>query len=71
MCTTIKANLVKYENSDVLADSRSLLNRWKNHLCQLLYVRGVNDVRQTAEPLLPEPSAFEDEITTEKLKRYK
>jgi len=40
-----------------------------------LNVRGVNDVRQpemhTAEPLVPEPSAFEVEMAIEKLKRQK
>jgi hypothetical protein len=38
-------------------------------------VHGVNDARQTeihtAEPLVPEPSAFEVYIATEKLKRNK
>ena len=42
---------------------------------QLLNVRGVNDVKeseiQTAEPLVPVPSAFEVERETEKLKRHK
>jgi len=37
-------------------------------------LHGVNDVRlteiHTAEPLAPEPSASEDEMLTEKLKRY-
>jgi len=36
---------------------------------------GVNDVRQTeihtAEPLMPEPSAFEVEMAIEELKRHK
>jgi hypothetical protein len=40
-----------------------------------LNVHDVNDVRQreihTAEPLVPEPSAFEDEMAIEKLKRHK
>jgi hypothetical protein len=40
-----------------------------------LNVHGVNDVRQTemhtAEPLGPEPSAFEVEIAIEKLNRQK
>jgi hypothetical protein len=40
-----------------------------------LNVHGVNNVRQievhTAEPLLPEPSAFEVEMAIEKLKRHK
>ena len=38
-------------------------------------VHGVNDVRQTevdsAERLVPEPSAFEIKMAIEKLKRYK
>jgi len=38
-------------------------------------VHGVNDFRQTgihtAEPLVPEPSALEMEMASEKLKRYK
>jgi hypothetical protein len=41
----------------------------------VLNVSGDNDVRQTeihiAEPLVPEPSALEVEMATEKLKRYK
>jgi hypothetical protein len=67
--------MVKAENSDLLANSHSILNRWKNYFCQLLNVHGDNDVRQTkihaAEPLVPEPSASEVEIAIEKLKRYK
>jgi hypothetical protein len=67
--------MVKEENGDLLADSHSILNRWKNYLFQLLNVHGVNDVRQTkihtAEPLVPEPSSSEVEIAIEKLKRYK
>jgi hypothetical protein len=39
--------MVKEENSDLLADSHSILNMWKNYVCQLLNVHGVNDVRQT------------------------
>jgi hypothetical protein len=67
--------MVKEENGDLLADSHSTLNRWKNYFCQLLSIRGVNDVRQTeiytAEPLVPEPSSLEVEIAVGKLKRYK
>jgi hypothetical protein len=40
-----------------------------------LNIHGVNDVRltelHTAEPLVPEPSAFEVELATKKLKGYK
>jgi hypothetical protein len=73
-----RTNMVKEENGDLLADSHSILNGWKNNFCRLLNVHRVNvvnDVRQTkihtAEPLVPEPSSFEVEIATEKLKRYK
>jgi hypothetical protein len=62
-------------NGYLLADSHSILNRWKNYFCQLLNVHGVNVVRQTeihtAEPLAPEPSSSEVEIAIEKMKRYK
>jgi hypothetical protein len=47
------------ENGDLLADSRNILNRWKNYFSQLLNVHNVSDVRQievhTAEPLVPGP----------------
>jgi hypothetical protein len=59
----------------MFADSHSILTRWRNHFSQLLNINGVNDVRQTevhtAEPLVPEPSAFEFEMAIEKLKRHK
>jgi hypothetical protein len=70
-----RTNMVKEENGDLLADSHSILNRWKNYFSQLLNVHGVNDVRQTeihtAEPLVPEPTSSEVEIAIDKLKRYK
>jgi hypothetical protein len=51
-------NLVKDENGDLLANSHSILNRWKNFFSQLLNVHRVSDIRQieiqTAEPLIPE-----------------
>jgi hypothetical protein len=37
-------NLVKDENGDLLTDSHSILNRWKNHFPQLLNVNRVSDV---------------------------
>jgi hypothetical protein len=65
---------VKDENGDLLADSH-ILNRWKNYFSQLLNVHRVSDVRQiemhTAEPLVLDPSAFDDEIVVAKLKKYK
>jgi hypothetical protein len=82
ICTSIKeikkvyqprTNLVKDEKGDQLADSHDILNRWRNHFCQLLNVRGVNDFRQMemhiAEPIVPEPSFLE--VATGKLKGYK
>jgi hypothetical protein len=59
----------------MVADSHSILARWKNYFSQLLNVHGVSDVRQTAvhtaEPLVAEPSASEVELVIEKLKRNK
>jgi hypothetical protein len=67
--------VVKDEKGDLVADSHSILARWRNHFFQLLDVRGVKDVRQTevraAEPLVPELSASEFEMAVEKLKRHK
>jgi hypothetical protein len=68
-------NVVKDENGDLVADSHSILARWRNHFFQLLNVHRVNDVRQTeihtAEPLVPELSDSEVEMAIEKLKRHK
>ena len=59
----------------MVADSHSIMARWRNYFSQLLNVHGVNDVRQaeihTVEPLVPEPSAFEIELAMEKLKSHK
>ena len=59
----------------MIADSQSTVARWRNHVSQLLNVHGLNDVRQaeihTAGPLVPEPSAFEMEMTIEELTRHK
>ena len=58
-----------------MADSHSIMARWRNSFSQLLNVHVVKDVRQaeihTVEPLVPEPSAFEVELSTEKLKNHK
>jgi hypothetical protein len=66
---------VKDENDDLLEDSHSILNRWKNYFSQLLNVHNVSDVKQiefhTAEPSAPGPSCLEVEITVTKLKNYK
>jgi hypothetical protein len=62
---------VKDEKGDLVADSHSILARWRNHFFQLLNVLGVKDVREIAESLMPEPSASEVEMAIEKLKRHK
>jgi len=66
-------SIVKNENGDLFAVSHSILDRWRNHFSQLLNVHGVNDVRKTeirtAEPLVPQPSAFDAEMTIENLKK--
>ena len=70
-----RTNIVKDENVELVTDSHSILARWKNHFSQLLNVHGVSDVRQTeihtTEPLVPEPSIYEIEMATGKLKRHK
>ena len=58
-----------------MADSHSIVARWRNYFCQLFNVHGVQDVGQaeihTAEPLVPEPSAAEVELAIDKLKSHK
>jgi hypothetical protein len=70
-----RTNIVKDEKGDLVVDCHSILDRWWNYFSQLLNVHEDNDVRQTeihtAEPLVPEPSAFEVEMAIEKRKRYK
>jgi len=47
--------MVKDDKGDLVAESHSMLSRWRNYFSQILNVHGVNDVRQTeihtAEPL--------------------
>ena len=66
-----KTNIVKDETGDVVADSHNTMARCRSHFSQLLNVHRVNDVRQTKthaiKLLVPEPSAFEVEMATEKL----
>jgi len=70
-----RTNVKKYENGDMVADPYSIAVRWRKYFPQLLNVHGVNDVRHTevhtAEPLVPEPSAFDVELAIEKLKKGK
>jgi hypothetical protein len=58
-----KANVAKDENGDMDAGHKGILNRCRKPFSQLLNIHQVNDVRQTeihtAQPLVPEPCAFE------------
>jgi len=68
-------NIVKDQKGNLVADSHSIVVRWRNYFSQLFKVHGVKDVEQaeihTAEPLVPEPSASEVELATDKLKSHK
>jgi len=59
----------------MVADSHSIVVRWRNYFSQLFNVHGVKNVEQaeihTAEPLVTEPSAFEFELAIGKLKSHK
>ena len=65
-------NIVKDEKGDMVADSRSIVARWRNYFSQLFNVHGFKEAGQveipTADPLVPEPSAFEVELAIDKLK---
>ena len=69
-----RSNIVRNEKGHLVTDCHGILARWRNHFSELFSIHGVNDVRQTeihtAEPLVPEPSAFEVEMATEKLKSH-
>jgi len=61
-----RCNIVKDEKGDLVADSHSIVARWRNYFSQLFNVHGVKDVGQaeihTAEPLVSDPSATEVEL---------
>jgi hypothetical protein len=66
----LEPNIIKDEKGYLHTHSHSIVTRWRNHFCQLLNVHGINDVRHaeilTAEPLVPEPRAFEIELAIER-----
>jgi len=70
-----RCNIVKDEKGDLVADTHSTVARWRNYFSQLFNMHGAKDVGQaeihTAEPLVPEPSASEVELTIDKLKSHK
>jgi hypothetical protein len=70
-----RTNIAKDESCYLVTGIHSFSARWRNHFSQISNVRGFSKVRQTeihtAEPLVPEPSAFDFEMAIEKLKRHK
>jgi hypothetical protein len=60
------------ETGDLVTDTHRSLARYRNHFSQLLNAHGTNEFWQTemhtAEPLEPEPNAFEVEMAGDKLK---
>ena len=60
---------------DLFTNSYSILFRLRNNYPQLLNILGFNDVKHTeihtAEPLVPEQSAFEIVVAIEKIKMQK
>ena len=67
-----RTNTMLAEMADLITESHSILATWRKHVSQLFNVNGVSDVRQreihTAELTVQESSAFEFEMTVEKLK---
>lgn len=65
----LRTNIVKNEKGGVVANPDRGLATWMNHFSELQNAPGVNDVRQnqisTAEPLVPDPSAFEFVMATD------
>ena len=70
-----RCNIDKDEKGDLVADSHSIVDRWRNYFAQLFNVHGVKEVEQaeihTAEPLVPDPSASEFELAVDKPKSHK
>ena len=68
-------NSVKNDKVGLVIDSYIIFAGLRKHFSQILNVHRANDVRQaeihSAEPLVPESSAFEVEMATGKLKRHK
>jgi hypothetical protein len=70
ICYKPRTNIVRDEKGYLFTDSHSILARWRNHVSQLFNVHEVNDKTEihTAEPLVPDPSVFELEMTIKNLK---
>jgi hypothetical protein len=70
-----RTNIVQDEKGVLDADPHRIMARWRDHFSQLLNIHRVNYVRhteiQTAEPLVPNASACEVEVSFEEIKRQK
>jgi len=62
-----RTKIVNYEKAYLITDCHTILTRWRNHFSRLFSVRvyAIIDVRQIAEPPVPEPSAFAFEMAIE------
>ena len=59
-----RCNTVKDEKGDLVADSHSIVGRWRNYFSQLFNVHGVGWAEvHTAVLLVPEPSGAEVELS--------
>ena len=63
-----RTNIVMDEKGDLITDSHDILARWRKYFSQLMNAEWVN---LSAEPLVPEPNAFEFEMAVGNLKRHK
>jgi len=70
-----RCNTVKNEKSDWVTDTHSIVVRWRHYYSTFSNEHGVKQAGQaeihTAEPLVPESSAFEFELAFGKLKSHK
>ena len=64
-----RTNIVNDETGDLVTGSYSILAGWRDCFSHLLNVRQTET--HTAEPLVPQPSAFEIDLAIEKLKSHK
>ena len=73
--TSLDVIQLMYEKGNVVADSHSIVDRWRNYFSQVFNVHGFKDVGQTEihteEQLVPDPRASEFELAIEKLKCHK
>jgi hypothetical protein len=65
-------SIVINKRGDSVTEPHGIVDRWKNYFSHILNVHEGTEVKQTeiqvAEPLVPEPGAFEAEMAIENLK---